>query len=51
LAELPIRLITETRPALVVLGAYGKSWLGEVFLGSVTTSLQRKSGAPLFLDH
>jgi nucleotide-binding universal stress UspA family protein len=46
-----LRLIDETRPALVVLGAFGKSWLREVFLGSVTTTLLRKSNAPLFLYH
>ncbi len=46
-----LRLIEETRPALVVLGAFGKSWLREVFVGSVTTTLLRKSPAPLFLYH
>lgn len=46
-----LRLIDETRPALVVLGAFGKSWLREVFVGSVTTMLLRKSPAPLFLYH
>lgn len=45
------RLIEESRPALAVLGAYGKSWLREVFLGSVTTTLLRKSDVPLFLYH
>ncbi len=46
-----LRLIEETRPALVVLGAFGKSWLREVFVGSVTTTLLHKSHAPLFLYH
>ena len=46
-----LRLIDETRPALVVLGAFGKSWLREVFVGSVTTTLLQKSHAPLFLYH
>ncbi len=46
-----LRHIEETQPALVVLGAYGKSWLGEFFLGSVTTTLLRRSNASLFLYH
>lgn len=46
-----LRLIDETHPALVVLGAYGKSWLREVLLGSVTTQLLQKSKSPLFLYH
>lgn len=46
-----LRLIDETRPALAVLGAFGKSWLREVFVGSVTTELLHKSHAPLFLYH
>lgn len=46
-----LRLIEESRPALVVLGAFGKSWLREVFLGSVTTTLLQRSHAPLFLYH
>lgn len=50
-SEALLRLIEETRPALVVLGAFGKSWLREVFVGSVTTMLLRKSPAPLFLYH
>ena len=50
-AELPIRLITEPRPALVVLRPYGKSWLREVFQGSVTTSLLRQFYAHLFPYH
>lgn len=50
-SEALLRLIDETRPALVVLGAYGKSWLREVLLGSVTTQLLRKSNSPLFLSH
>lgn len=50
-SEALLRLIDETRPALVVLGAFGKSWLREVFLGSVTTDLLHKSHTPLFLYH
>lgn len=46
-----LRLIDETRPALAVLGAFGKSRLREVFVGSVTTTLLQKSHAPLFLYH
>lgn len=46
-----LRLIDESRPALAVLGAFGKSWLREVFVGSVTTELLHKSHAPLFLYH
>lgn len=46
-----VRLIDESRPALVVLGAYGKSRLREFLLGSVTATLLRKSNAPLFLSH
>lgn len=50
-SEALLRLIEETRPALVVLGAFGKRWLREVFVGSVTTTLLQKSHAPLFLYH
>lgn len=50
-ADALLRLIEETRPALAVLGAYGKSWLHEVLLGSVTKTLLRKSDVPLFLYH
>ncbi len=49
--EALLRLIDETHPALVVLGAYGKGWLREVLLGSVTTQLLQKSNSPLFLYH
>ncbi len=50
-SEALLRLIDETHPALVVLGAFGKSWLHEVFVGSVTMTLLRRSNAPLFLFH
>jgi nucleotide-binding universal stress UspA family protein len=50
-AEALLKIINETQPALTVLGAYGKSWLREVLLGSVTTSLLQKSDVPLFLFH
>lgn len=50
-ADALLRLIEEMRPALAVLGAYGKSWLSEVLLGSVTKTLLRKSDVPLFLYH
>lgn len=50
-SEALLRLIEETRPALVVLGAFGKGWLREVFSGSVTETLLQGSAAPLFLYH
>lgn len=50
-AELQIRLITEPRPALVVLRPFGKSRLREVFQASVTTSLLRQFDASLSLYH
>lgn len=50
-ADALLRVIEETQPALAVLGAYGKSWLRELLLGSVTTTLLKHSDVPLFLYH
>jgi nucleotide-binding universal stress UspA family protein len=36
---------------LIVLGAYGKPWVREFFVGSVTSALLAKCPLPLFLYH
>jgi nucleotide-binding universal stress UspA family protein len=39
------------QPALIVMGAYGRPWWAEFFLGSVTRTLLRATRVPLFLFH
>lgn len=46
-----LNVIEDSHPALVVMGAYGKNWLHEFLLGSVTKTLLQKADVPLFLDH
>lgn len=41
----------ETRAELIVMGAYGKSTLREIFLGSTTKAVLKDSPAPVFLSH
>lgn len=46
-----LQQIKELDAGLMVMGAYGKSTLGEFFFGSVTQSMLQESVIPLFLYH
>jgi nucleotide-binding universal stress UspA family protein len=49
--EVLLDQIRQLDAGLLVMGAYGQSTLREFFFGSVTTSLLKASGVPLFLYH
>jgi nucleotide-binding universal stress UspA family protein len=49
--EVLLAKIQQLRPALVVMGCFGRSAMRSFFFGSVTRTLLDKSPAPLFLAH
>jgi nucleotide-binding universal stress UspA family protein len=50
-AHVILDVITQERPALLAIGAYGVSGLRELFFGSVTRDLLDRSPVPIFLYH
>lgn len=50
-SEILLQQIQECQGGLVVLGAYGKPFLREFFLGSVTRSMLQQATVPLFMYH
>lgn len=51
ISEVLLKEISEQKPELLVVGAYGRSRFKEFFLGSVTSDLLHGSPIPVFLFH